>query len=268
MNIRLPKRVCSLDIETISTSFKNPEQSKLILAGVITYTLHRGRYYPCRYKCFQGQGRTRALVLYLKRFRGLIIGHNLFQFDYRVIDGQLARSHERLLNPIYKAFNKRWKAPPRVGLQGVIEKTVDTLVFAYRKKNRVMKHGFGGLSLRDLAHCHPVKSSKGYIGGRISEIWRNGDKQTVIDYNRNDCILTKQLWWTWLKKRDFRIGTIEASDSLDRMISSKKFGRYIAGLEKITESDLLCLIGKKKQFTFSSWKRKIKKDGYILAKRN
>jgi hypothetical protein len=129
MAIGLPKRICILDIETEETKFKSPEKSKLAFVGIKVFTLHNGRYYPHKHEyylpkqislCFNTENanvsvhkhkcyppnQISVLERFLKEFSGIIIGHNILQFDYRVLRSLIS-------------------------LEGVVEKTVDTLAFLY-----------------------------------------------------------------------------------------------------------------------------------------
>ncbi len=174
MVIELPSKVCILDLETEKTKFKSPEKSKLAFVGVKIYTLHNGRYYPGKHKCFLPK-QVGQLEEFLKNFPGIIIGHNIFQFDYRVLR-------------------------PLISLDKVIEKTVDTLAFLHKKNG----NRFGGLALGALSKAN-LNKSKTLDGKSISELWRQGKHKTVIKYNENDCILTQALWWHLVSRRSISI---------------------------------------------------------------
>jgi predicted nucleic-acid-binding Zn-ribbon protein len=170
MTAELPKKICILDIETEKTNFRTPENSKLALAGIKIYTLHGKRYRSHKHRCFLPT-QIKKLEKFLKDFSGIIIGHNILQFDYRVL---------RQL----------------ISLHGVVEKSVDTLAFLYNKRGRK----FGGLSLAKLAQANLGKN-KFLAGKSIPELWRQGKHREVINYNENDCVLTQELWWQLISKR-------------------------------------------------------------------
>lgn len=222
--MKLPERICVLDIETEETKFESPEKSKLAFVGIKVYTLHNGRYYPCKYKYYLPK-QIAELEEFLKEFSGIIIGHNILQFDYRVLR-------------------------PLITLEGIIEKTVDTLAFLHGKNGKKL----GGLSLDNLSRVNLGKS-KTLNGKSISELWRRGKCKEVIRYNENDCMLTKALWWQLVNKRSIRIAYY---DKCEQRQIDKSFN--------ISITDVACLTGKKPLFTFLTWEQKIKRDGYILVK--
>ena len=224
MTISLPEKICILDLETEKTSFKRPEKSKLAFVGTLVYTLHNGRYYPGKHIFFL-PNQIRELEIFLKNFPGLIIGHNILQFDYRVLR-------------------------PLLCLDGVVEKTVDTLAFLHRKKGGK----FGGISLGDLSKVN-LHKTKTISGKSISEFWRQGKQQEVIDYNKNDCLLTKAIWWQLVNKQSIRI----ADDN-------KYEKRPIDEVFNISNEELLSLIGIPPLFNFQTWEQKIAGDGEILER--
>jgi hypothetical protein len=223
---QLPAKICILDLETANTSFTTPEVSKLAFVGVRIYVLHGDRYHHCKHRCFFGH-EMGALEIFLKEFEGLIIGHNIFNFDYRVLR-------------------------PLISLEGVLEKTIDTLAFLYKKNGKRVS----GLSLDGLAKANLGKS-KTLKGKSVPKLWNQGKRKEVIEYNKNDCVLTQALWWHLLSKRFVRINYFDRNDYR----SFKKI-RYISS------SEILKLTGKKPMFDFKSWDWKIRKDGYILQEQS
>lgn len=226
MAIKLPAKICSFDIETENTNFKNPEKSKLILAGIKVYNLHKNHYYPCKYKVYY-PNQIGELEDFLKHFSGLIIGHNIFQFDYRVL--------RRMLS-----------------LSGVIEKSVDTLFFLYKK---IRENSFKGLSLDNLSRLNLGKK-KTLNGKSVCDLWHAGKRKMVLEYNENDCALAKGIWWLLAKER-----------FIDVSYYDKREYRYISRTRKMSRQDINYLLAKKPFFTFEGWVSKIEKDGYILERR-
>lgn len=220
----LPKNICVLDIETEVTNFKNPETSKLAFVGTRVYTLRNKSYSPGRHTCYL-PGQITKLEKFLRTFEGIIIGHNIFQFDYRVLC-------------------------PLISLVGIIEKTVDTLALLYRK-NR--KH-VNGLSLDNLCRLN-LGMGKTIHGEFISKLWTKGNKKRLIGYNKNDCVLTKELWWQLVSNRFIQTRFFDKSASL-----------HVEKRIYFSDRDMEALIGKKPLFSFHSWKRKIEQDGFILQK--
>jgi len=215
-----------LDLETELTKFKTPEKSKLAFAGIKVYTLHNKRYYPCKHKYYL-PNQIAELEKFLKNFPGIIVGHNILQFDYRVLR-------------------------PLISLKDVIKKTIDTLAFLHGKNS----NDFLGLSLDNLSKENLGKG-KTLKGKSISELWRKGKHKKVIEYNENDCILTYKLWWHLLNKKYLCLSYYNQFEL--RHIFKKRI--------KVTKNNLLYLVGKRPSFIFDTWERKIKKDGYILKRK-
>ncbi len=161
--LSLPNNICSLDIETEGIRKNSPEKTKLIVAGTITYRWDRNRYVPGEYRPFYPENIT-TLAQYLRNLDGIIIGHNIFAFDYAVLNS---------LTPMVE----------------LITKTVDTFYFLWTKTGRRT----GGKSLRNLAELN-LQRNKLDLSGKVHELWRAGQKTRIIRYNARDCRLTMDLW--------------------------------------------------------------------------
>ena len=227
---QLPQKVCILDLETVRTSFKTPEKSVLAFVGVRIYTLHGDRYYPRKHRCFFPY-QTKELETFLKDFQGIVIGHNVLNFDYRVLR-------------------------PLISLDGVIEKTVDTLAFLYSKNRKE----FSGLSLDDLGRVN-LRKGKTLKGKFVSELWARGRHKQVIAYNNNDCILTKGLWWHLIRKRYVLIKRMRWQDEFELWYRED---RYTSVLRDISLPEIPKLTGKEPMYSFTTWNRRIERFGSIL----
>jgi predicted nucleic-acid-binding Zn-ribbon protein len=250
MQIKPPNKICILDIETERTVFKAPEKSKLAFVGIKEYTLHHERYFPCKHRWYLPEHSSK-LELFLKNYSGIIIGHNILQFDYRVLR-------------------------PLISLDGIVDKTVDTLVFLYKKNGKKFK----GLSLNNICSVNFGKC-KTIKGKFISELWRKGKKKEVIKYNENDCILTKTLWCHLVNGRSLKVPTLRPkypnNSSYEKFCLKSKFFQALDGKPvynyseakktlNVSSHDFKYLIAKKSLFTFKDWENKIDRDGYILEK--
>ena len=160
---QLPAKVCAFDIETSPTNLETPEKSTLAIAGVIVYLLKGERYRANPYRYFE-LSQLCDLERFLKGFDGIIIGHNLLNFDYRVLSGLMS-------------------------LDGIVEKTCDTYKVLYDSDKQKRLH----LNLNRLAQCN-LGMSKSLEGKVISLLWRSGLRQEVIEYNKQDCQMTMKLW--------------------------------------------------------------------------
>ena len=225
MTTQLPTRVCSLDIETERTSFKTPEKSKLLFVGILTYTFRRNRYFPGRYRYFLPD-QMKELETFLRNFSGIIIGHNLLHFDYRV------------LRPFFS-------------LNGIPEKTVDTLLFLHRKS----LGQFSGLSLKALAKENLTRLRKMNLGNRISRTWHSRYRLKAIEYNKMDCRLTMAVWSKMVHERQIQVPYVQ-------MPAGLVFGGPIT----ITTKDLRYLLGKSPRFSFNSWESGIDENASRLIK--
>ncbi len=170
--VKLPQRVCSLDIEA---SARKPENADLYFVGIKVYLLHGGRYYPCKHTHYLPD-ELRDLKQFLDRFDGLVIGHNIVGYDY----------------PVLARF---------ISLKRIVGKTVDTLAFLYHKNGSQM----GGLSL-DAACQTNFGHGKTEKGKTIPHLWRQGKHAAVIRYNENDCKLTMRLWQHLVRQKPLRLG--------------------------------------------------------------
>ena len=171
----LPRQVCALDIETAKTSFKNPGSCEIACVGVLIYKRAGSAWRRGNYRWF-GANQFAELQEFLQGFSGVVLGHNIFDFDYRALQ-------------------------PHIALEGVIEKTVDLrmLLQAIDRKKRAR------LSLESLARIN-LKRRKRYNSKNVPALWRAGQVRKVLVHNERDCELTFELWRYLLKKREVRTG--------------------------------------------------------------
>lgn len=219
---KLPAKLLSFDIETFHTSFRRPDKSKVLLAGALEYRLVKSTltYRKIKYRHFLAD-QMQELNDFLNSFDGIILGHNLLDFDYRVLE-------------------------KHIDLARVIPKTIDTLAFIYNRHS----YQKGGISLDNLAQKNLGKC-KTISGKYISEIWNAGRENEIIEYNKNDCALTKDIWWHMVTH-----GSITTSP--------KYFGGEPVFLEP---EDYPCLLGLKSQLSFDQWKSHIEDYGRAVFKK-
>lgn len=221
MASKLPQRLCVLDLETAKTRFKYPENSKLAFVGLIEYGLTKRCYLPRKHKVFYPY-QLSELEQFLRAYKGIVIGHNIFNFDYRV------------LNPHFSS------------LRGIIEKTVDTLYILYRNNSNSL-HGLG---LNSLSQANLGKH-KTLDGKSIAQLWNRGKKgqAKVIAYNENDCRLTYGIWFKLVTKKNIKVHEIRpwARDIIDKTIHPDKPSIQLA-------------IGQHPSFTYKTWLRNIQSE--------
>lgn len=160
-----PAQVCVLDIETEDTDFADKANCKVAVVGVKIYALadKENEYVPVKYVHFLAD-QMGDLGAFLSAFPGVFIGHNILEFDYAVL-----RQH--------------------VALEGVIERTVDTLFFLYKKNGQRLN----GLKLDGLCKEN-FGIGKTNNGAAVPQMWKEGKREEVIRYNETDCDLTLRLW--------------------------------------------------------------------------
>lgn len=169
----LPKQVCVLDLETEKLVAGDLGKMPLAFVGTMTYELRDGRYCPSPHQLFLPD-ELEGLESLLRDLEGLMLGHNILNFDYEVLK-------------------------PRMSFQGMAEKTVDTLGFLYEKRiteplwSPMSSDSLEGLSLDNLAQKN-LGRGKVISGRSIPKMWREGRKEEVIAYNKEDLILTFSLW--------------------------------------------------------------------------
>lgn len=234
---KLPQIVCSFDIETKNLDSKQKAKSQIAIAGAKIYTLKGSRYYPNKHIIFTELSHShlrkaykihplKDLEAFLRSFPGIIIGHNLFRFDYRVL------------------FENK------ISLSGVIEKSVDPFFILYRKKN----NNYQGLSLDQLAKLNLIgENGKTFLGSKIPELWRKGFFTEIFEYNENDCRLAFGLWITMVNNQG-----IQLKNYADYMKYERKFLRtplYGYGYLFFSRREYSYLIGNRKTFSIKKWKK-------------
>ena len=173
---RWPAQICALDIETAKTSFKNPESCEIACIGILPYKRAGFYWRQGPYQWF-GSDQFSQLSDFLQQFPGIIIGHNVFDFDFRVLR-------------------------PHISLSGIIEKTVDLrlLLQAVDRTHRAR------LSLDSLAWLN-LRRRKVYNSRVLPTMWRQGERRKVLAHNKRDCELTAELWRHLLLRREVRTDT-------------------------------------------------------------
>lgn len=184
----LPERVCVLDLETSRLVKGDLVKTPLAFVGIMVYELRDGSYLQGSHQCFFPDELSK-LEIFLRGFRGLMLGHNILNFDYEILRSSIS-------------------------FEGVEAKTVDTLGFLYEKRATEPVFGGGtestlkGLSLDNLAQRN-LDQSKGMGGRSVPKLWREGRREEVIDYNKKDLILTFSLWQWMVERRTVVLGERE-----------------------------------------------------------
>ena len=160
----LPKRILSLDLETRG-GIKDFSKIELLVGGLVEYT--RSGKYQIKAGKFESWELERIDELRdrLLEFDGLIIGMNLFGYDYRVLQ-------------------RYFDVAP------LVPKTLDF-------QHSLWRLGGGAVGLGHLAQ-HNTKRRK-VPGGDMAKYWDRGDKRYVLKRNRVDCELTATLYFKFLE---------------------------------------------------------------------
>ena len=186
----MPKNVCVLDIETSKTDFHWKANSSLAIAGVKSFTMRNGRYEPKSFRAYRVH-ELAELESYLNAFEGPVIGYNVFDFDYAVLEGY-------------------------IDLSKIIPKTVDVF-HVLRDLNSL---GMRGLKLGVLAQLN-CGSTKTDLGSQVAALWNSGKEDEVVAYNENDCDITLQVWHHAITKRRI-IGQFKESPSFTLQIPNRQ----------------------------------------------
>lgn len=325
--MQLPKQICVLDIETYGIKRKHPEQTRLAFAGLKPYVFSGGRYRPLKHRVFSPEQST-ELEAFLSAFEGVIVGHRLFHFDYRVLSSSIC-------------------------LRGIIEKSVDTRFtvmshvireapqwsFFYAGLDRLCQLNFGmkktidpkllgGLMRESEFHLsaespenranreavavfkelipkfRPRKSERRSIiylkldGERLARttqrkgfavfVTLTGKVQVVmpqtknptkgrqllrrlVQYNENDCDMTKRLWWALVQRRYIQIPCCvmavseDDTDPDDEDCPPSKTETIVD--YRMDSEDVAQLMGAKPPFTFDGWTEHLRTHGTIELKR-
>jgi len=182
----LPKKICILDIETEETDFVELSKSKIAIVGIKIFIKRRTLYKQDKYVVYY-PNQISDLNDFLLKFPGIIIGHNIYKFDYGVLDSVLT-------------------------LKGIIEKTVDVMAFLYIKNGQRAR----GLSLNSLGELN-FKKGKLFDAKNISKLWKEGKHDLVLKYNERDCDLTEKCWFRLIKNKSIRIKYFDRIRRLDVM---------------------------------------------------
>lgn len=146
MNKKKKMKICSLDIETSKTNFAVKENCEIAVVGIKIFEKEEDEFIDKGYQSFfDTKEDYQKLEQFLNDFDGIIIGHNIFDFDYRVL-------------------------APKIDLRKVISKSADTLhILAERNKL-----GLRGLSLNNLAKLN-LNLKKTFTGGSVADLWKSGN---------------------------------------------------------------------------------------------
>jgi hypothetical protein len=177
----LPQSICAFDIETAKATTGSPEDCEVACAGMLVYKRAGSSWRRAGYQWF-GAGELVELAEFMRGFPGLILGHNVFDFDYRVLR-------------------------PHIVLKGIVEKTVDLRLLLHNlDRSRDAR-----LSLESLAR---LNLGRGKIDDsrNIPALWRAGKRRCVLAHNRRDCELTLELWLDLLRRRRVYTDCIHARD--------------------------------------------------------
>lgn len=168
-------RIIVLDIETDIPEPKGAiEMCEPFLLGVKHYKIEAGHLIPEDYIAFE-RATLADGVAHIAKTQGLVIGYNLFGFDYVVL---------------------------RAWLEGtdIIERSVDPLYFL-----RTLPERPRGLKLHSV--CTTLfGEGKLELSGNAVAAWRDGNRNLVIRYNERDCDLVARLWFFLLSADTATIG--------------------------------------------------------------
>lgn len=204
----LPKRILVLDIETSGKLDELPSAERVLLVGIKEFNLCTDGYQPSAYEPYDGKPDWESFRLRLCQPVDLVLGHNLFGFDYYFL--------ERIMQ-----------------LETVATKTVDLFLWLCACV------GFHrGLGLNDLCRLN-LGVWKARFGKSLKELSAQPDKSHLYRYNERDLDLTFRLWLHAVGQKTIQThgaGSWKASNSdLDYLLGRKPVIGYQTWMEKRRE---------------------------------
>ncbi len=201
----LPKRVLVLDIETSGKLDEPPNTGRILLVGIKEFNLVSGGYHPSPYEPFEGKPDWVALQQRLSQPTDLILGHNIFGFDYYFLE-------------------------TIIQIELIAAKTVDLFLWLCACV------GFHrGLGLNDLCRLN-IGVWKARFGKSLKELSALPDRTHLHRYNERDLDLTFRLWLHAVAQKTIQThgaGNLKATSSdLDYLFGRKPIVGHQAWMEK------------------------------------
>lgn len=166
-SVTLPPAILSFDIESEMVSdWRNREATNILYAGWIEYQFdHKSNWYTKgKYEWLPAEDMPQKITARLNNFDGIIIGHNLWDFDYRLVWAQFG------------------------DLSAAVAKTCDTLTVL-----RSLHRG-KGLKLDSLARIN-FDDSKTTSAERAIAFYKDPKMRNLaLSYNEHDCDLVFKTW--------------------------------------------------------------------------
>src|SRR5260221_4939778 len=160
----------AIDVEAIKSDWKHPEKSGIKCVTVLDFEFDDTFVGGTSFITFV-ESSLKLLQERLTRHEGVILGHNLFSYDYRILSS-------------------------RINLHGIIEKTIDlTTWLEERNETSDFAIGFPGLVKLN------IEGSQRIATGSVKKLWMDGREQEVFDANMDNCISLLELYGQLLFKR-------------------------------------------------------------------
>ncbi len=219
-SLGLPKKILILDLETENCDFDDMKNSSIACVCVLPFTLKRGKYSKGKPLIFfNSEADLKKLAKILAAPSSFIVGHNLFKFDYAILQNVIP-------------------------LHGVIERTIDTFALLHAKA----KGKKNGLGLDDLSWLN-FKLKKHKVSGTLCQLWKSGMTKEVVRYCVKDCELTFKLWYLMVTRRIVKIDTADYAE---------EWQNYRSRLA-IFPVDLSYLVGNQPALKHGEWIAKLRR---------
>jgi hypothetical protein len=160
----------AIDVEAVNADWQYPEKSGIKCVTVLDFEFDDTFVGGTSAITFE-ESSLKLLQEKLAKHQGVILGHNLFLYDYRVLSSCIS-------------------------LRGIIEKTIDLTTWL-EERCGMSDFAFGFHALVKLN----IEGSQRIATGSVKKLWLNGRKQEVFDSNMNDCISLLELYGQMLFKR-------------------------------------------------------------------
>lgn len=180
----------AIDVEAIKSDWKQPEKSGIKCVTVLDFEFDDTFVCGTSFITFV-ESSLKLLQERLAKHEGVILGHNLFSYDYRVLSS-------------------------RINLRGIIEKTINlTTWLEERNETSDFAIGFPGLVKLN------IEGSQRIAAGSVKKLWMDGREQEVFDSNMDNCISLLELYGQLLFKRELLLPLKKrgASENVFRRIS-------------------------------------------------
>jgi len=206
------KKGIVLDVEAIRADWRFPEKSGIKCVTALDFDYDHKFLGGGKFLTFE-EASLRLLQAKLSKHKGIIVGHNLFAYDYRVLSS-------------------------RIKLNGIIEKSVDLSTWFEERidPNSDLTFDLQGIIKLNLGR-NRTRATR-----HVNKLWLAGGKRQVFDQNMVDCISLVELYGQMLFNRTINVP-----------FKKRGFSETRFRCLHMNETDLDVLRGKHSYFSSKEW---------------